>query len=422
MPKDSKPGSSASAATGPRDLFIPAPLPVAALDDAGRLACLRLIRSENVGPVTFRELINHYGGAAQALEALPEIARRAGRRRPIAICPLARAEGELQAAARLGARPLFTIEPGYPAALAHLPVPPPLLYVKGRVELLQRDAVAVVGSRNASAAGMAMARLIAARVGEAGYVIVSGLARGIDGAAHEAALTTGTVAVLAGGIDFVYPPENASLQTRLGEEGCVVTEMPPGFQPRGQDFPRRNRIISGLSLGVVVIEAARRSGSLITAHAAAEQGREVMAVPGHPLDPRSEGPNSLLKKPGVTMVTSPADVLEVLEPMRGRGRHGAAAAALAEAAGATGDHQSVAGPAMARQQGSGDDGPAPGASTDPAEAILAVLGPMPMPIDEVARAAGLSARLARVAILELALSGEVERHGWQLVSRKPAGG
>lgn len=402
------------------DLFTPAPVPVAALDDAQRLACLRLIRSENVGPVTFRELINHYGGATNALAALPEIGRRVGRGRSITICPASRAEAELEAATRQGARALFTIEPGYPAALAHLAVPPPLLYVKGRLDLLHKDAVAIVGARNASAAGVAMTRLIAGRMGEADYVVVSGLARGIDRAAHEATLATGTIAVLAGGVDFVYPPENAALQARIGEEGCIVSEQPPGFQPRGQDFPRRNRIISGLSLGVVVIEAARRSGSLITAQAAAEQGREVMAVPGHPLDPRSEGPNALLKQPGVTMVTSPNDILEVLAPMRGRRGEGTPATALEEAAGAGRDLGARAAPAA-----SGDSAPStpmadqPAAPDNAAEAILAVLGPAPSTLDEAARAAGITARAARVAVLELALAGMVEMHGGQLISRRP---
>jgi DNA processing protein len=402
------------------DFFTPAPLPVVPLDDAQRLACLRLIRSENVGPVTFRELINHYGGATQTLEALPEIARRAGRGRPIAICPAARAAAELEAAARHGARPLFTIEPGYPAALAHLAVPPPLLYVKGRLDLLQQDAVALVGSRNASAAGVAMSRLLASRVGEAGYIVVSGLARGIDAAAHEASLGTGTIAVLAGGIDFVYPPENARLHARIGEEGVLVTEQPPGFKPRGKDFPRRNRIISGLALGVVIIEAVRRSGSLITARAAAEQGREVMAVPGHPLDPRSEGPNDLLKQPGVTMVTAPADILEVLAPMRGRRHMGAAAIALGEAAAARRglevplpqeERRSPAPPAALPDQ--------PAGPANAAEALLAVLGPAPSTLDEAARAAGVTAKAARVAALELALAGLVEMHGGQLISLRP---
>jgi DNA processing protein len=390
---------------------------VAALDDAGRLACLRLIRTQGVGPATFRELINHFGGARQALEALPEIARRSRRGKPIRICPEARAEAELEAARRQQARPLFTIEPGYPAALAHLPVPPPLLYAKGRLELLQADALAIVGARNASAAGLAMTRLIASHVGEAGYVIVSGLARGIDGVAHEAALATGTIAVLAGGIDFVYPPENASLQARLGEEGCIVTELPPGFQPRGQDFPRRNRIISGLSLGVVVIEAARRSGSLITAHAAADQGREVMAVPGHPLDPRSEGPNSLLKSPGVTMVTSPADVLEVLAPMRAKGLRRASRTQLEESATPVAPDYPPSAPIAVRSSATtGTWIVNQQAELNPTDAVLAVLGPAPASLDDVARAAGLSARAAKVAILELALAGLVEQHGGQLVS------
>ena len=404
------------------DLFTQAPLPVAPLDDAGRLACLRLIRCENVGPVTFRELINRYGGAREALAALPDIARRAGRRRPLVICPEGRAEAELTAALKLGALPLFTIEPGYPAALAHLPVPPPLIYAKGRLELLQQDSLAIVGARNASAAGVAMARLIASRCGQAGYVIVSGLARGIDGAAHEVALATGTVAVLAGGIDFVYPPENAALQARLGEEGCLVSEMPPGFQPRGQDFPRRNRIISGLSLGVVVIEAARRSGSLITAHAAAEQGREVMAVPGHPLDARSEGPNSLLKQPGVTMVTSAEDVLEALAPMRGRNGRSAARGALAEAGdwihAAPGDAIEPA-PETAAPHAAPS---LPDVSATAIDAVLAVLGPAPATLDEVARATGLAIREVRVALLELSLAGRVEQHGAQLVSARMTAG
>lgn len=402
------------------DLFTPAPLPVAALDDDQRLACLRLIRSGNVGPVTFRELINHFGGATQALAALPEINRRISRGRPIAVCTVARAEAELEAAARHGARPIFTIETGYPTPLAHLAVPPPLIYVKGRGDLLHGDAVAIVGSRNASAAGIAMTRLLASRIGGAGYVIVSGLARGIDGAAHEAALATGTIAVLAGGIDFVYPPENAALQARIGEEGCIITEQPPGFQPRGQDFPRRNRIISGIALGVVVIEAARRSGSLITAQAAAEQGREVMAVPGHPLDPRSEGPNALLKQPGVTMVTSADDVLEVLAPMRERRGNAQAPSALKET-GHTEPGPTIRSPKLGLD---GPDGPVPTAQTagpdNAAEAILAVLGPAPSSLDDAARAAGMSARLARVAVLELALAGRIELHGGQLISRVPS--
>ena len=410
-------------------LFTPAPLPVAALSDAGRLACLRLIRSENVGPVTFRELINHYGGAEQALQALPELARKAGRGRPISICPKARAEAELEAALRIGCVPLFTIEPGYPSALAHVAVPPPLLYAKGRLELLRQTMVAIVGSRNGSAAGSRMTRMLAARLGAEGYVVTSGLARGIDSAAHEASLETGTVAVLAGGLDFIYPPENASLQARIAEQGCLVTEMPPGYQPRAQDFPRRNRIISGMALGVIVVEAARRSGSLITARMAAEQGREVMAVPGHPLDPRAEGPLGLIRD-GATMITSPEEALAVLDPMRGQPyRHAppgvgeSRAAPLIRTAEEASDQASHA----AHRARSPDDLVGrPGAASepaephpDPADAVLAVLGPAPATLDEIARAAGLPAHVAKIALLELALAGRIEQHGGQLVSLRP---
>lgn len=408
------------------DLFTPAPLPVAPLDDAQRLACLRLIRSENVGPVTFRDLINHHGGARQALEALPELARRAGRRRQIVICPADRAEAELASAYRHGARPLFTIEPGYPPALAHLAAPPPMLYVKGRAELLTNDALAIVGSRNASAAGIAMTRLLASRIGAAGFMIASGLARGIDAAAHDASLATGTIAVLAGGIDFVYPPENAGLHARIAESGCLVTEMPPGFQPRGQDFPRRNRIVSGISLAVLVIEAVRRSGSLITAHAANEQGRVVMAVPGHPLDPRSEGPNGLLRQPGVTMVTSANDVLEVLEPMR-RKLSGAGPRLYETNLGTDWDANA---PGQADESAQADGAPAvtprptPGDdavdSTNADAMVLSALGAAPATIDDIARATGLSARAVKIALMELSLAGRVEQHGNQLVSLKDA--
>ena len=258
-------------------LFRAAPLPTAELSDEERLACLRLIRSENVGPVTFRDLINHYGGATKALEALPALSRRGGSGRPIRICPKADAERELEAAKRADAVPLFTIEPDYPALLARIEAPPPMLYVKGNRELLNVPAVAIVGSRQCSAAGVQLTKLFASQLADAGFVIVSGLARGIDRAAHEAALKSGTVAVVAGGIDWIYPPEHAELQARIGSEGCLVTERPPGLQPRDKDFPRRNRIIAGLVYGVVIVEAAARSGTLVTARYANDLGREVFA-------------------------------------------------------------------------------------------------------------------------------------------------
>jgi len=387
--------------------FTPAPLPVAALDDAQRLACLRLIRSSQIGPVTFRELINHFGGAEQALCALPEMSRRAGR--PVRITPEHEAEAELQAARKAGARPVFTIEPGYPPALAVVEAPPPLVYVKGRSDLTARHAVAIVGSRRASAAGIKLARLFAHELAGSGLVIVSGLARGIDAAAHEASLAAGTLAVLAGGLDIVYPPEHRALQERIGAEGCLISEQPPGFTPRAQDFPRRNRLISGLSLGVIVVEAARRSGTLVTARFAAEQGREVFALPGHPLDPRAEGTNQLLKS-GATLVTEPAEVLEALAAMRRQGPwppgliDGAASGFAVEA-------PTVEAPDPV------SSAPRPGQGEGDRARVLSILGPAPVDIDEIARTTQLGAREVRILLLELDLAGEIDRHGAHLVSR-----
>ncbi len=376
-----------------------APLPVAALDEAQRLACLRLVRSENVGPVTFRALINHYGGATAALEALPELSRRGGRGRPIRICPKADAEAELAAARKAGATPVFTIEPGYPAPLAFLDGAPPMLYVKGEQSLLNRPTVAIVGSRQCSAAGLKVARQLAAGISAGGYVIASGLARGIDAEAHRAALEGGTVAVVAGGVDIVYPPEHQALQEEIGARGAIISEQPPGFVPRGADFPRRNRILSGISLAVVVVEAARRSGSLITARRAAEQGREVLAVPGHPLDPRAEGTNQLIKD-GATMATSAEDVLRALAAQTSLapvGRPPEAFAPLPERQFV----EAVAGDVQGR--------------------VLAALGPAPVNVDELARAADLPIRAVQAALLELVLAGRIELHGAHLVSLRPAG-
>ncbi len=390
----------------------PAPLPQATLDDAQRLACLRLIRSENIGPVTFRELINRYGGAGRALEALPELSRRSGRGKPLRICPVETAEAELEAAARIGARPLFTIEPDYPPLLAHLEMPPPLIYAKGRLELLTRQAVAIVGSRDASAAGRTLTRTLAFELGAAGLIIVSGLARGIDAEAHHAALATGTIAVLAGGVDVVYPPEHDDLHRQIGETGCLVGEMPPGFVPRGQDFPRRNRIISGIAHAVIVIEAASRSGTLITARMAAEQGREVFAVPGHPLDPRAEGTNQLLKN-GATILTSAADVLEVLGPSL------APRFSFQErAAGEFTAPDTVYRQSLQAETKPETSSPPYNAESERAR-VLAVLGPSPVNIDELVRVTGLSVRVIQAAVLELSLAGYIERHGQNLISLIP---
>lgn len=379
-------------------LFTAAPLPVSPLDDGERLACLRLIRSTHVGPVTFRDLINHYGGAKAALDALPHLSRRAGR--SIRICPASEAEAELDAARRIGANPVFTIEPGYPALLAVIDAPPPLLYVKGRTELFRRPAVAIVGSRQASAAGIKLTRQFASELAARGVVIVSGLARGIDGAAHDASLDRGTVAVLAGGLDIVYPPEHDTLQARIGAEGCLVSEQPPGFTPRAKDFPRRNRLVSGLSLGVLVVEAAHRSGTLVTARFAGEQGREIFAVPGHPLDPRAEGTNQLLKS-GATLVTQAQDVLEALGPQLSSTTIG-----LTENL----DVQPRGPISRERLADPGDSERA---------RVLAALGPHPIDIDEVVRTTELDVRDVRILLMELDLAGEITRHGQQLVSRSP---
>jgi len=379
------------------DLFTAAPLPVAILDDQQRLACLRLIRSENVGSVTFRELINRFGGAREALEALPELSRRGGR--TIRICDAGTALRELEAAEKAGARPIFTIEPGYPRHLAVLDQPPPLIYAKGQTALLQGPAVAIVGPRQASAAGRKLARIFATALGQAGLVIVSGLARGIDGVAHETALSTGTVAVVAGGIDVIYPPEHANLHRQISEHGCIISEMPCGFIPRATDFPRRNRIISGMSLGVLVVEAARRSGTLHTARRAAEQGREVFAIPGHPLDPRAEGTNSLLKD-GATLVTQPEDIISALQPLTAQGQR---------------FFREPPEPDL-EEPASPVETPLEIADTD-RDRVLSALGPHPIELDEIARSTGLGVRAVRAVLIELDLAGRIERHDSGLVSR-----
>jgi len=376
---------------------------MAMLTDAQRLAWLRLIRAENVGPVTFRELINHYGGAEAALAALPTLSLRGGRGRPVRIPTRAEAEAELAVASRAGARLVALGEAGYPPLLANIEAPPPLLYVKGVAALLERPVIAIVGARNGSAAGQQMTRLIADGLGRQGLVIASGLARGIDGAAHRAALERGTVAVVAGGIDVIYPPEHAELTAEIGRRGLIISELPPGFQPRGVDFPRRNRIISGMAHALVVVEAARRSGTLITARFAAEQGREVLAVPGHPLDPRAEGTNRLIRE-GATLVTSAADVIEAVMPLLGR---------------ASGTVE----PPAAREM-SGEPPPAPGGEGDADDItrVLAVLGPAPAAVDAIVAASGLPIRRVRIVLIELDLAGRIERHGGNLISLRVADG
>ena len=281
------------------------------LSDRCRRDWLRLIRSDRVGPTTFHRLLARYGSAGAALEALPELARRGGGAGRIRVCPAAAAEREIEVLDTLGARLVARGEAAYPPRLAHIEDAPPLLAILGDVSLLTKKAVAVVGARNASANGRRFAERMAADLGAGGFLVVSGMARGIDAAAHEGALASGTLAVLGGGVDVVYPRENADLYRRIVDRGVVVSEVAPGTQPRPRHFPRRNRIIAGVARGVVVVEAATRSGSLITARLALEQGREVFAVPGSAMDPRARGANHLIRASDCPPTTVSTVLLEL---------------------------------------------------------------------------------------------------------------
>lgn len=361
------------------------------LNDAERLDWLQLIRSDNVGPRTFRALLRHYGSARAALTALPDLARRGGASRAPRAFPRDEAEKEVAALKRLGAKLVALDEDGYPPRLARIDDAPPLLAISGDGATLTRDMVAIVGSRNASAAGQKFAQQLARDLGEAGFVIISGLARGIDQAAHRASLATGTVAVLAGGHAQIYPPEHAPLCADIVAQGGVaLSEMPVGHAPRARDFPRRNRLISGAALGVVIVEAAQRSGSLITARMAAEQGREVFAVPGSPLDPRAAGANDLLKQ-GATLVTEAADIINVLKPIMGR-------------------------PLAGSFEEPADDGRGIEPQASERSRILSLLGPTPVSLDDVIRLSEASPAVVRAVLLELELAGRIERLGGGLVA------
>ncbi len=354
-----------------------------AVDQAQRaIPRLRLIRSAQIGPVTYAQLIARFGSAQAALDAVPQLAARGGGKPPV-LAPVALAERELAMVARLGAQHLFRDDPDYPALLAELDDAPPALIVRGRTDLLAQLSIAMVGARNASAAACRFARQLAAELGREEVSVVSGLARGIDTAAHVGSIETGTIAVIAGGIDVVYPPENAALQERIASEGLLIAEQPPGTEPRARHFPYRNRIIAGLSLGTVVVEAAPKSGSLITARLAAELGREVMAVPGSPLDPRAQGCNTLIRD-GATLVQSAADVLETVRPIDQR---------------------------MVRTSRDGFRAPPPEDASDAERRdVCALLGPVPVPIDELIRQSGHSPAIVQTVLLELELAGRLERH------------
>jgi len=365
-----------------------------ALSKAERLARLRLIRTPHVGPITFHQLIARFGTGIAALEALPDLARRGGRTKPLKVCPQSVAERELAALAKIGAQALFHGGPGYPPPLAACEDAPPVLFTLGHVHLLEKPAIAVVGARNASAVGVRFAREIAGALGARGLIVVSGLARGIDAAAHEGALSSGTIAVQAGGIDVIYPSENTELYGKIREVGLLVSEIPPGVQPQARHFPRRNRLISGLALGVLVVEAAPRSGSLITARLALEQGREVFAVPGSPLDPRARGANNLIRQ-GATLTESADDVLAVLEETL--------RTPLKEPRGHAMRHP-VARPPSDAELDAGR------------RRIAAVLSPTPIGIDELIRQCELTPAVVLTILLELELAGRLDRHPGNRVS------
>jgi DNA processing protein len=362
------------------------------LTDEQRLDWLRLIRSQNVGPRTFRALINHFGGARRALEALPALARRGGSSAAPQIYSREQAEREIEVARRLGAEFVAIGEAFYPRRLQMIDDAPPLLAVRGNAAVLASPAVAIVGSRNASAAGLKITQRLAHGLGAAGFATVSGLARGIDAAAHRGSLESGTIAVLAGGQDRLYPPEHAELAEAILQAGIILTEMPFGWEPRARDFPRRNRLISGLALGVVIVEAAKRSGSLITARLALEQGREVFAVPGSPLDPRADGTNGLLKQ-GATPVTEAADIVTVLQPI-------------------IGTELPTREPEISGAEPDEEVEPAP----DERSRIVGLLSPVPISIDDLIRLSKTSPRVVRIVLFELEIVGRLERHGGGLVS------
>lgn len=363
------------------------------LTPAQRTSWLRLLRSDNIGPVTFRQLINRFGSAAAAIEALPSLSRSTGRN--IRLATLTEVEDEIAGTEKLGGRLVAQCDPEYPAHLHHIPAAPPLVTIAGGEQLDWSRTVAVVGARNASAAGIRMTRILAGDLGAADYTIVSGLARGIDTAAHGASLSTGTIGVLAGGLDRIYPDENIPLaHAILDQGGALITEMPLGWEPRARDFPRRNRLISGLSLGVVLVEAAKRSGSLITARLALEQNRDVFAVPGSPLDPRAEGGNHLIQQ-GARLVTSAADVIETI---------------------------SAADPSISMLfdpewlPDVADAFPDTSPGDDERSRLLTALSNTPTPIDDLMDETGIAPHSMQILLLELDIGGRIEWSSGQLVA------
>jgi DNA processing protein len=353
-----------------------------------RIARLRLIRTPTIGPITYRQLIARFGSAEAAIDALPDLAARGGGRAP-KVADSGSVEREIATVEKLGARYVFLDDADYPALLAELDNAPAAMTVRGDIALARRTTVAMVGARNASAAACRFARGLAVELGREGVVVVSGLARGLDTAAHAGSLATGTIGVIASGIDISFPPENRDLQEQVATDGLLLAEQPPGMEPLARNFPHRNRIIAGLAVGTVVVEAAPKSGSLITARLANEAGRDVMAVPGSPLDPRAQGCNQLIRE-GATLVQSAADILESIRPIDTR---------------------------MVRSPMSDFGGQPPADPGDGDRALIAgLLGPVPVAIDELIRQSGLPPAVVATILLELELAGRLERHAGGRVS------
>ncbi|MET3590269.1 DNA processing protein [Bartonella silvatica] len=379
------------------------------LTDRQRLNWLRLLRSENIGAVSFRNLIDHYKTAENALEALPELSRKGGLSAPIRITTIEEAEEEIQKAEKLGIQLIGIGEPDYPTFLKVTEASPPLIAIKGNVSIFKKPSVGIVGSRNASAAGKKLAAQFAHFLGDAGFTTISGLARGIDSTVHKASLLTGTAAVMAGGIDHIYPPENKKLhEDILNNGGAIISEMPIGWKPRAIDFPRRNRIIAGLSLGLLVVEAALRSGSLITARQASDMGRLTFAIPGSPLDPRSVGTNNLIKD-GALLTTHPSDILEILTPLTSSSMNPQlnffeepASLQLEKNSFSAPDEKTSSPPEIA----------------DDAEraAALSALSTTPIDLDTLSTHSGVSLPSLYLLLVELELAGKLIRHAGGYVS------
>ncbi|MBT5073517.1 MAG: DNA-protecting protein DprA [Kordiimonadaceae bacterium] len=369
-----------------------------ALSAKEKIARLRLIRTENVGPVTFRQLISRYKSAQRAIEILPELAKRGGRKKPLVACPMAKINKELEELDKLDGELIVLGDALYPVPLAATEDAPPVMMALGHTHLLDKSCFAIVGARNCSVVGLKVATSFSQKLGEAGYIISSGMARGIDAAAHSGAMATGTIAVLAGGADVIYPRENKKIYQQIKETGLVLSEMPFGTQPQARHFPRRNRIISGLALGVLVVEATHKSGTLITARLASEQGREVFAIPGSPLDPRSKGPNSLIKQ-GAQLTESVDDILEVLAMM---------------------DERSISEPQYDMfhtpyieevENNLIDDN-----LEEAYKTINEKLSHTAIAIDELIRLTELDTSVVQTVLLELELAGEITRHAGNRVS------